>query len=64
MTVRSEFPVELHCPMDHSALARKSATWLSCSQGHKYPVVEDIPVLLRDDVAADHLPRAHVLGAR
>src|SRR5215471_17194309 len=50
MTVRSEFPVELCCPVDGFALANKSATWLSCSKGHKYPVVEDIPVLLRDDV--------------
>ena len=50
MTVRSEFPVELRCPVDGSAMARKSATWLSCTKGHKYPVVKDIPVLLRDDV--------------
>ena len=37
------------CPRDHAALVRRG-DWLACEHGHEYPVVDDIPVLLRDDV--------------
>jgi SAM-dependent methyltransferase len=43
----------LVCPREHSVLRfeRKEAV---CEQGHRYPVVEGIPVLLVDDVAQTH----------
>lgn len=39
----------LICPVDRQALSGDSPV-LWCSQGHRYPVVHDVPVLLRDDV--------------
>lgn len=39
----------LACPHDRSAL-RHEAGWLHCDSGHRFPVVEGVPVLLRDDV--------------
>ena len=45
------FPVALCCPVDQSPLRREAPTWLSCPKGHRYPVVEGIPVLLRADMA-------------
>ena len=41
--------MQLVCPRDRSAL-RDGA----CEQGHAYPVVDDIPVLLLDDEAPTH----------
>lgn len=40
----------LACPRDHSALTRRSADSLVCEHGHVYPVVDDVPVLLLDDL--------------
>ena len=47
--VRNE-PGVLACPRDHTTLTRRSADSLVCAQGHVYPVVEEVPVLLLDDV--------------
>lgn len=41
----------LACPKDGSSLALTDARTLSCPHGHRYPVVGDVPVLLRDDRA-------------
>src|SRR2546429_7440928 len=49
--VLESFPVALCCPVDRSPLQRQAPTWLSCPKGHRYPVVEGIPVLLRGDMA-------------
>ena len=43
-------PVPLVCPRDHSLLQRASPGSLTCEHGHRYPVVDGVPVLLRDDV--------------
>lgn len=40
------------CPHDQLALRRGQDGWLECPSGHRYPVVDGIPVLLRDDVDA------------
>lgn len=40
----------LACPIDHSVLTG-AADALCCVQGHRYPVVEGVPVMLRTDVA-------------
>lgn len=42
--------VPLSCPRDRSRLQRNSDSSLICAQGHCYPVVDGVPVLLRDDV--------------
>lgn len=39
----------LACPRDGESLSRDGAH-LSCARGHRYPMVDGIPVLLRDDV--------------
>jgi SAM-dependent methyltransferase len=39
----------LACPVDRGALTADGST-LSCTEGHRYPVVDGVPVLLRDDV--------------
>lgn len=39
----------LACPVDRGALTADGST-LWCAEGHRYPVVEGVPVLLRDDV--------------
>lgn len=41
----------LICPKDRSRLSPASDGSLRCERGHAYPVVEGVPVLLRDDVA-------------
>jgi ubiquinone/menaquinone biosynthesis C-methylase UbiE/uncharacterized protein YbaR (Trm112 family) len=43
----------LACPRDKLAV-QLSDTTLTCSRGHKYPVVDGIPVMLRDDVEPTH----------
>src|SRR5436305_1232568 len=42
--------VELQCPKDRSELHQISPDFLACDRGHRFPIVEEIPVLLRDDV--------------
>ena len=43
--------VALLCPKDRGPLASQAQDLLQCDFGHAYPVVDGIPVLLRDDVA-------------
>jgi SAM-dependent methyltransferase/uncharacterized protein YbaR (Trm112 family) len=44
------FPVELTCPIDGGRLHSCSKDEIRCENAHSFPVVEGIPVLLRDDV--------------
>jgi ubiquinone/menaquinone biosynthesis C-methylase UbiE/uncharacterized protein YbaR (Trm112 family) len=41
------------CPYDHASL-RAEDGGLACTSGHRFPVVDGIPVLLRDDVSSSH----------
>lgn len=43
----------LACPSEHSPLTRRGDE-LFCENGHRFPIVEDIPVLLRRDVPPTH----------
>jgi SAM-dependent methyltransferase/uncharacterized protein YbaR (Trm112 family) len=47
--IQSLLPL-LACPYDGSSLQKNSGAWLGCQNGHRFPVVEDVPVLLRTDV--------------
>jgi SAM-dependent methyltransferase len=47
MTAMPDVP--LACPVDRGALTTDAST-LVCTDGHRYPVVNGVPVLLRDDV--------------
>ena len=38
----------LACPVDRQPLKRAADAWLECAAGHRFPVVEGVPVLLRD----------------
>jgi 2-polyprenyl-3-methyl-5-hydroxy-6-metoxy-1,4-benzoquinol methylase/uncharacterized protein YbaR (Trm112 family) len=40
----------LFCPKDLTRLTLSAETTLSCEGGHRYPVIEGVPVLLRDDI--------------
>jgi uncharacterized protein YbaR (Trm112 family) len=42
--------LKLICPRDKSALNEATSEKLICAQGHSYPVVAGIPVVLRDDI--------------
>lgn len=44
------FAANLVCPVDHRPL-RAAAGELRCDDGHRYPVVDDVPVMLRTDVS-------------
>ena len=44
------FAASLVCPVDHRPL-RADAGALVCTAGHRYPVVDGVPVMLRTDVA-------------
>jgi SAM-dependent methyltransferase/uncharacterized protein YbaR (Trm112 family) len=46
-------PVALVCPYDHRRL-QPGAGSLSCPQGHSFPLVDGIPVLLRRDAGSEH----------
>ena len=48
---RGERSTILCCPKDCSSLVRQSDDVLSCGQGHRYPIFDSVPVLLRDDTA-------------
>jgi SAM-dependent methyltransferase/uncharacterized protein YbaR (Trm112 family) len=39
----------LACPYDGASL-QQEGTWAGCPHGHRFPIVENVPVLLRDDV--------------
>ncbi|MEY4094555.1 MAG: hypothetical protein RLZZ53_1754 [Acidobacteriota bacterium] len=43
------FVDNLACPVDHAALTEESGE-LVCGSGHRYPVVDGVPVMLRSDV--------------
>ena len=43
------FLENLVCPVDHRPL-RLDADELACAGGHRYPIVDDVPVMLRADV--------------
>lgn len=43
------YTANLACPVDHSALAGGTGE-LICAQGHRFPVVDGVPVMLRSDV--------------
>jgi len=43
------FADNLVCPVDHGPLGI-SANALICAAGHRYPIVDDVPVMLRADV--------------
>lgn len=43
----------LACPVDHGPLTERGGE-LACPAGHRYPVVDGIPVLLRPEVSHSH----------
>ena len=43
----------LACPVDRHPLIANGPS-LECSEGHRYPVIEGIPILLREDVDQTH----------
>lgn len=45
------FAANLACPVDHGGLVMAGDT-LVCANRHRYPVVDGVPVMLRQDVAA------------
>jgi len=45
------FVANLACPVDRTALTA-AADELGCAHGHRYPVVDGVPVMLRPDVPA------------
>lgn len=52
----------LVCPRDHLALREDGAS-LVCAAGHRYPCIDGIPVMLRDDVPATHVAFGASLAA-
>ena len=44
----------LACPRDQRPLIPAVPSTLTCSEGHRYSIVEGIPILLRDDVEHTH----------
>src|SRR5258706_14205860 len=50
--VSADWPVQLACTVDRSALSGDGAGFLRCAREHRFPVVDGIPVLLD----ADRLP--------
>ena len=42
------FVENLVCPVDHQPL-RVDAGGLVCAGDHRYPIVDDVPVMLRED---------------
>ena len=42
--------LKLICAKDKSALTKATSKKLVCAQGHSYPIVAGIPVLLRDEI--------------
>jgi 2-polyprenyl-3-methyl-5-hydroxy-6-metoxy-1,4-benzoquinol methylase/uncharacterized protein YbaR (Trm112 family) len=55
----------LFCPTDHTPLSLRSDGVLSCENGHSYPVIDGVPVVLRDDIEQTmNLARASMARAR
>lgn len=51
--MNSWFETNLVCPRDHEQI-RIQANKIICSQGHEYPFVDGIPIMLLSDVEATH----------
>ena len=49
MTIDPWLAEHLACPIDHRPV-RIEGTSFGCAEGHTYPVVDGVPVMLRDDV--------------
>ena len=47
--MRPWYLTDVVCPRDHAELAQVGAR-LVCGAGHRYPLVDDVPVMLLDDV--------------
>ena len=47
--IESWFIDNLACPIDHQSL-RADGEGLVCAAGHRYPVVDGVPIMLRPDV--------------
>jgi ubiquinone/menaquinone biosynthesis C-methylase UbiE/uncharacterized protein YbaR (Trm112 family) len=52
MAIEPWFVANLVCPVDHTRLAASGPDALTCAKGHQYPVVDDVPVMLRPDVTS------------
>jgi SAM-dependent methyltransferase/uncharacterized protein YbaR (Trm112 family) len=50
----------LACPRCRMPVALRGE-WLTCEQGHRYPVADDVPVMLLDDVQQTHWVATHAL---
>jgi SAM-dependent methyltransferase len=48
-TIESWLALHLACPIDHLPVRIEGAL-LECANGHSYPIVDGVPVMLRDDV--------------
>ena len=51
MAIDPWFLANLACPVDHHPLSGAGRE-LTCAAGHRYPVVDGVPVMLRPDVAS------------
>jgi ubiquinone/menaquinone biosynthesis C-methylase UbiE/uncharacterized protein YbaR (Trm112 family) len=47
--IESWFIDNLACPIDHQSL-RADGEGLVCAEGHRYPIVDGVPIMLRPDV--------------
>ena len=52
----------LVCPRDKQTLSRQS-DWLCCASGHRYRVIEGIPILLVSEAAQTHIEGTRALEA-
>jgi len=57
MIIEEWYLQNLVCPRDQGALCLHDDELL-CENGHRYPVIDGIPVMLIDDI----LPTLHVIG--
>ncbi len=49
-TIDPWFIDHLVCPRDGAELSLSESA-LQCRQGHRYPIVDGVPIMLQDDVA-------------
>jgi SAM-dependent methyltransferase/uncharacterized protein YbaR (Trm112 family) len=59
--LRSEISALIVCPRDRKALEAE-ADFLVCAEGHRYRVVEGIPILLVSDVGQTHIEGTRALA--
>jgi SAM-dependent methyltransferase/uncharacterized protein YbaR (Trm112 family) len=50
------------CPRDHNDLRQKS-DWLVCCSGHRYRIIDDIPIMLVPEVEQTHIEGVRALAA-